>query len=260
MANISLGQIKKIVHNGTEITMPTGGGGDTSAEDGLVDGTLTAYSNDRVTKIRDYTFYYYSSLTIVDFPLVTSVGLSTFQGCSWLTTANLPVATSVGDYAFSSCSSLTTVNLPAATSIGPYAFSSCRSLTTVNLPAATSIGNYAFSSCRSLTTVNLPAATSIGTYAFRYSYSLTTLILRNTTLVCRLASTNAFDNCYHYHGTVHSTYNPDGLKDGYIYVPASLIDSYKVATNWSTLATQFRALEDYTVDGTTTGELDESKI
>ena len=238
MANISLGQIKKIVHNGTEITMPTGGGGDTSAEDGLVDGTLTAYSNDRVTKIRDYTFYYYSSLTIVDFPLVTSVGLSTFQGCSWLTTANLPVATSVGDYAFSSCSSLTTVNLPAATSIGPYAFSSCRSLTTVNLPAAT----------------------SIGTYAFRYSYSLTTLILRNTTLVCRLASTNAFDNCYHYHGTVHSTYNPDGLKDGYIYVPASLIDSYKVATNWSTLATQFRALEDYTVDGTTTGELDESKI
>ena len=48
--------------------------------------------------------------------------------------------------------------------------------------------------------------------------------------------------------------------EGYIYVPRALVDSYKVATNWSSWATQFRALEDYTVDGTTTGELDETKI
>ena len=34
----------------------------------------------------------------------------------------------------------------------------------------------------------------------------------------------------------------------------------QAATNWSTYAAQFRALEDYTVDGTTTGELDETKI
>jgi hypothetical protein len=47
---------------------------------------------------------------------------------------------------------------------------------------------------------------------------------------------------------------------GYIYVPADLVDSYKAATNWSTFAAQFRALEDYTVDGTITGELDITKI
>ena len=46
----------------------------------------------------------------------------------------------------------------------------------------------------------------------------------------------------------------------YIYVPAALVDSYKVATNWSTYEAKFRALEDYTVDGTTTGDLDETKI
>lgn len=40
----------------------------------------------------------------------------------------------------------------------------------------------------------------------------------------------------------------------------ALVDSYKAATNWSTYATQFRALEDYTVDGTITGELDSTKI
>jgi hypothetical protein len=39
-----------------------------------------------------------------------------------------------------------------------------------------------------------------------------------------------------------------------------LVDEYKAATNWSTYAGRIRALEDYTVDGTITGELDESKI
>ena len=41
---------------------------------------------------------------------------------------------------------------------------------------------------------------------------------------------------------------------------AALVDSYKAATNWSTYADQIRALEDYTVDGTTTGALDETKV
>lgn len=53
---------------------------------------------------------------------------------------------------------------------------------------------------------------------------------------------------------------PIGSGTGYIYVPRTLVDSYKAATNWSTYADQFRALEDYTVDGTVTGDLDETKI
>lgn len=48
--------------------------------------------------------------------------------------------------------------------------------------------------------------------------------------------------------------------NGYVYVPSALIDEYKAASNWSTIASQFRALEDYTVDGTITGELDPEKI
>ena len=46
----------------------------------------------------------------------------------------------------------------------------------------------------------------------------------------------------------------------YIYVPRALVEDYKVATNWSAYADQFRALEDYTVDGTISGDLDETKI
>ena len=168
-------------------------------------------------------------------------------------------ATSIGEYAFYSCNSLTTVNFPVATSIGNYAFYSCDSLTTVNFPVATSIGEYAFRNCDSLTTVNFPVATSIRRNAFYNCYSLTTLILRSETK-CNLSDKNAFGNCYHMLGTTNSSYNPDGLHDGYIYVPSALIESYQADSTWSSIALQFRALEDYTVDGTITGELDETKI
>ena len=156
-------------------------------------------------------------------------------------------ATSVGSYAFSYCRKLTSVALPACTSAGNYAFYYCASLTSVDLPVCTSAGNYVFGFCASLTSVDLPVCTSAGNYAFYSCSELTTLILRSESL-CSLSNANAF------------TSTPIASGTGYIYVPKALIDTYKTATNWVTYANQFRALEDYTVDGTTTGALDESKI
>lgn len=134
------------------------------------------------------------------------------------------------------------------TSIRNSAFYDCSNLASANFPAATSIRNSAFDSCSSLTSADFPAATSIGNSAFVECPGLTSLILRVTTQVCTLSNTNAFNNTPIKSGT------------GYIYVPAALVDSYKTATNWTTYANQFRALESYTVDGTTTGELDPTKV
>jgi hypothetical protein len=44
----------------------------------------------------------------------------------------------------------------------------------------------------------------------------------------------------------------------YIYVPSNLVSNY--SNQWKDTGAQFRALEDYTVDGTITGELDPAKI
>ena len=203
-----------------------GGSGDHADEDAIVSGTITEYTNDRVTSIGVYAFYFCQSLTSVHFPAVTSIG----------------------DDAFEQCINLTSVHFPAATSIGVYAFSSCDSLTSVHFPAVTSIGADAFNYGKSLTSADFPAATSIDDEAFYLCRKLTSLILRVTTQVCTLSNTNAFINTPIKSGT------------GYIYVPAALIDSYKTATNWTTYANQFRALESYTVDGTTTGELDPTKV
>ena len=157
-------------------------------------------------------------------------------------------ATKIGVYTFYKCTSLTSTNFPVATSIGGSAFSGCTSLTSTNFPAMMYIGNYAFSSCKSLTSINFPVATSIGISAFLNCSNLVALSIRNTAQVCVLSKSNALSST-----TIESG-------SGYIYVPSALIEQYKVATNWSTYATQFRALEDYTVDGTVTGELDETKI
>lgn len=124
---------------------------------------------------------------------------------------------------------------------------------------ANEIKPYCFYQCYHLTKADLPVLTSMRGAAFNACYTLRAVILRNNK-VCTLVNVSAFNYCYHFHGTVSATYNPEGLKDGYIYVPAALIDSYRTASNWSSLDTQFRALEEYTVDGTTTGELDETKI
>lgn len=64
---------------------------------------------------------------------------------------------------------------------------------------------------------------------------LTKFILRNATKVPPL-NTNSFANCYHFKGTVDATYNPTGAKDGRIYVPDSMVNKFKTATNWSTYA------------------------
>ena len=73
-------------------------------------------------------------------------------------------------------------------------------------------------------------------YTFAYNcYSLTKLIIRNMTRI-PLLNSNAFTNCYHFTGTTDATYNPQGLKDGRIYVPDDKVDALKTANGWSKYA------------------------
>ena len=94
--------------------------------------------------------------------------------------------------------------------------------------------------------VDFLAATYLGGNIFYGSRNVKTLILRSETV------------CDKQNSALYATAIAN--KEGYIYVPRALVDTYKAATNWSAYAAQFRALEEYTVDGTITGALDESKI
>ena len=113
--------------------LPSGGGGGTEIEDGLITRTLSVYSNDRVSVVVDYAFYHCSNLTYV----------------------SLPNCLSVEEFVFGSCKSLTSIDLPKCSYIGNKAFWLCESLASIDLPNCSYVGNNAFAGC-GLTSVNLP--------------------------------------------------------------------------------------------------------
>ena len=229
-----------------------------SGFDALIERSLTEISSN-VTNIGDNAFNAYDTLTAVNFPSAISIGEYAFSQCKNLTDVNLPAVNTIKQRAFQQCSGLTSIEFPNVTSIGSYTFYNCTGATKIKMPKLKIVTLNAFNYCTHVTTADFPSVTSVQATSIQYCYSLTALILRSETMAT-LANKNALTGCYHILGTTNSTYNPNGLMDGYIYVPSALVASYQAASNWSNYASQFRALEDYTVDGTITGELDETKI
>ncbi len=60
------------------------------AEDAIISGTISSYTNSRVTSVGQGAFAFASTLTTVSFPAVTTIGRSAFQSCTSLTAASFP--------------------------------------------------------------------------------------------------------------------------------------------------------------------------
>lgn len=237
------------------VTATGSGGGGTDIEDELITHTLSAaeYANDRVASIGYGTFYGCSKLTRVSLPNVTSIDGYAFYKCTSLVSIEAPLLKSAGSYAFSNvkCSS---INFPNLETITTYTFSEITTPCTVHLPKLKTAGNSSFRNSKGIVLADLAVCTKVDNLSFYYANGLKALILRNTDTMCTLQNTNAFTGTEIAKGT------------GYVYFPRKFLSDndassdYRRAINWSTFVTQFRALEDYTVDGTITGELDPNKI
>ena len=228
-----------MVHNGTgwePWAEETGGGGGPDLT-GLVDRSATDLDLSGLGdtgSIGDNVFRDCSSLTSLTLPadMTGSIGASAFRDCSSLTSITLPpgMTGTIGTYAFYNCTSLTSLILPPGMTgtIGTSTFHACPSLTSITLPPGMTgpIGSSAFYGCSSLTSLTLPAGMtgSIGNYAFRNCSALEYLMLRSTSVVA-LSSTQSLQ------GTTCL-----------IYVPADLVDAYKTAANWSTLAARIHPI------------------
>jgi hypothetical protein len=110
-------------------------------------------------------------------------------------------------------------------------------LTAISLPSCTTIGSYAFSGCKNLSSVNLSACTLISSNAFANCYNLSTLILGASTC-CSLTSSIAFQS------TPYAGYKSYFSGTPYIYVPQSLMASYKASYSWRYFSSYFSAIED----------------
>lgn len=215
-------------------------------------GSLTTISFPNVTNIEYSAFYNCHKLTTVSFPKATKIGAGAFGGCKALTTVSFPNVTSIWNTAFLTCTSLATVSFPKATSIGADAFDGCWSLTTANFPNVTVIEASAFLTCLKLTTISFPNATSIGNYAFARCSLLASISFPKASTI----GTSAFSGCsklsaLYLTGTSIVKLSLNAFKDtpmsnstylgyfGSIYVPTSLLASYKTATNWSVYSSRF---------------------
>lgn len=248
--------------DGTETT------GTGSADDTLLlalRNQVTSVSDPTLTSIRSYGLANMSALTSVSFP-----ELQTINTYSFYNDANIamngwqfPKAKTIGNYAFRYCYGFTgDFVLPSTvTSIGQYAFASCKNISTFTCAGAiTTFGTYTFvgassdhkmtikeihlpnlgtsialnlnfghttaaNACQQLELVDIGKAKSIAANTFANCYKLQTLIMRRTS-VTTCANVSAFLN------TPLRGYSS---RTATIYVPESLIDSYKAASVWTTI-------------------------
>lgn len=139
--------------------------------------------------------------------------------------------TSIGNSAFRFCALITSVTVPdSVTNIDEFVFQGCTALESVTIgDGVTSIGQYSFYGCTSLKSV------TIGKGIRRIDDNVFVQCAKVTSLTVQ-ASTPP---------TIKS-YTLSGLSNGElkIYVPASSLDAYKAATNWSAKADQIRAIAD----------------
>ena len=193
------------------------------------------------TSVGKSAFYRCSSLSQVSLPMCSKINKGCFSGCTSLSQVSIPVCSYIGNNAFQSCSSLSQVSLPMCSYIGGNAFRCCTSLRQVSLPVCNYIadGIYAggglhtsgtFYQCTLLTQVDLPMCSYIGSDAFRVCSSLSIITIGYSS-ICSLKNINAFNATQ----ITSST--------GSIYVPASLVDAYKSAANWSYFSTQIFPIE-----------------
>ena len=220
----------------------------------------------------DFGYMYKGCSSATSFPQLTiSKGTDfdyMYSGCSKAT--NFPALnTNKGTnfsnmyYGCSSATSFPQLDTSNGTNFS-YMYYSCSSATsfpTLNTSKGTNFSNMYYGCYNTkkidISYFNINSTSSVNGWC-NNCYSLKAVVIRsfgtNKTL-----NTTSFNNCYHILGTTNTTYNPNGDKDGYIYVPRDMIETLSSATNWSTHASQLRALEDYTKDGTTMGEFDNVK-
>lgn len=162
---------------------------------------------------------------------ITSLPPSFYRENQNLTKVDLPNITTLND-TFARCYNLKSIHTPKVTILQGAVFA-VTPIEEIYLPLLTTISGNAFYQCELLKRLYFPKLTAIShNTAFQRCSILDTVILGADT-VCTLSATTVFDNTPIKKGT------------GYIYVPSALVEEYKIATNWSVYANQFRAIEDY---------------
>lgn len=200
-----------------------------------------------------------TSLTISELPeSATSIGMSAFYNCNKMPLTKLPNAiTSISQSAFEYCSELALTELPSnLNNIGISAFFNCKKLAITELPQTLkSIGDSGLRGCPLLKITRIPATVlTLNNYVFYLDTGLEEITFEGTT---NITGVYTFGSCSNLKkvampnvtkvvtlGSNVFKGTPIASGTGYIYVPDTLVDSFKAATNWSTYADQIKPISE----------------
>lgn len=178
--------------------------------------TMTEYSSDEVTSVILNGFANQNNLESVILPNCTLLRASAFYGCSKLSALSLPKLKEIQSNTFRNCTSLTEF-------ITGSSFDS-------------RLDNSTFEGCSGLVKADFYHINNLGIGGYALACAnLAALIIRNTDFVPSL-HVRAF-------GAATTKMNTG---EGKIYVPGSMVDAYKAASNWSNYADQIFSVEELT--------------
>lgn len=237
--------------------------------------SLTTITLGDGVSIGQYAFSSCAELSSITMGDSIKIGLSAFRYCSMLSTISLGNSIIISRNAFDSCrslssfsmgndgsivpafygcTSLTTVTLGNGVSVGESVFNDCVSLTSVVLPSdMTAIPNGLFSGCTELKTITWPSdLQSIGDRAF---YGCIVSNDDSDASMIELPSTVKSIGSQAFFGVRHLimpstsaiSIKTDSFSSGFtrLYVPAGMVEMYKVRTNWSNYKDQIIPISDY---------------
>lgn len=226
--------------------------------------TLENYQNDKITKLPVYAFYKNTGIKKANLNNVDTVEVIyarnnySFSECVNLEEVSLEKLTVLQNYMFQNCKKLTKINLPSIKSfnsgeqsfgytfnntgidstdkwklilrnlvgigINRGVFAGCGA-TVISLPRMSGASGYGdcFRGCKA-SIIDIGGTIRIYSSSFTDAQNLDTLVIRKTT-VLSLPNISAFN------GTPFAS----GGIGGEVYVPESLIESYRIETNWSIL-------------------------
>ena len=136
-------------------------------------GTLTEFTFNSNTALRNYAFYNWNTLKSVTMNALETLGSYVFQNNTVLTTLNFPSLKKIGTYAMYGCTALTHLNFENVEQIDAHALYNCKAVTGIGTIKAKTLGSYACYYLGNTATEGFAyapeEAATVGTYAFEYA-------------------------------------------------------------------------------------------
>lgn len=188
--------------------------------DDYITDDIVDYINQKLMQLGQYKFYYMPTIHNVRCDAVINIGKYTLYGCSSLKHLYFPNVVSIEEHVFHTlgCENLI---LPNLKTMGSACFVNTTTLKRLIIPKCVSLTP---NTCSSTGIYLLDAGNTSLIPSSSSMPNLTILVLRNNVLT-----------------TLENRSCIRSIEE--IYVPQDLIESYKVATNWSVYADKFKPLE-----------------